>query len=173
MTESGWCRRLTELVMKENLKGGIVVVGVGHPLKGDDYVGSLVAKDLKRKIKAGPRIRIVDAEDSPENILSVLQDMKPSVVILVDSLEAGLEPGSIALTDLSETTYPFFGTHSMPLKVLLQATPEITKTVLVGIQPASYGIGEPLSKPVAAAEAEIVVELGNILESMRDWQVGS
>jgi hydrogenase 3 maturation protease len=167
MNEREWCGKLTELIMREDNTRGVVVIGLGHPLKGDDYVGSLVAKDLRRRIRGGPSIRVVDAEDSPENVLNVLQDMKPSLVVLVDSLEAGREPGSITLVDLSETTYPFFGTHSIPLKVLLQATPEIPKTVLLGIQPASYEIGEPLSKQVATAEAEVVLELGSILEKMR------
>jgi hydrogenase 3 maturation protease len=167
MGERAWCSKLTELIMQEDNARGVVVIGLGHPLKGDDYVGSLVAKDLRRRIKRGSNIRIVDAEDSPENVLNVLQELRPGLVVLVDSLEAGLEPGSISLMDLSETTYPFFGTHSIPLKVLLQAVPEISKIVLLGIEPASYDIGVPLSKEAANAEAEVVLELGNILEKMR------
>ncbi len=144
-----------------------MVIGLGHPLKGDDYVGSLVAKDLKKRIKNSSDILIVDAEDSPENVISVLNDNNPGLVVLIDAVEAGLEPGSVTLMDLSETTYPFFGSHSMPLKVLLQMGPEIPKTVLLGIQPSSYEIGEPLSREVAQAEAEIVMELGSLLQKMK------
>lgn len=167
ISERAWCSRLAELITREDNARGLVVIGLGHPLKGDDYVGSLVAKDLRRRIKGESNVHIVDAEDSPENVLNVLQELRPRLVVLVDSLEAGLEPGSIILMDLSETTYPFFGTHSIPLKVLLQAVPEIPKIVLLGIQPASYEIGVPLSKEVAAAKAEVVLELGNILQKMR------
>jgi hydrogenase maturation protease len=167
MSEKAWCGRLTELLTQEADGRGVVVIGLGHPLKGDDYVGSLVVKDLSERIKNRSGIDIVDAEDSPENILNVLNDRRPGLVVLIDSIEAGLEPGSITLMDLSETTYPFFGTHSMPLRVLLEMAPEIPKTVLLGIQPASYEIGEPLSSEVAQAEAEIVMELGSLFRKMK------
>jgi hydrogenase 3 maturation protease len=144
-----------------------VVIGLGHPLKGDDYVGSLVAKDLRKRIKSSAGVVIVDAEDSPENVINVLNDNNPGLVVLIDAVEAGLEPGSVTLRDLSETTYPFFGSHSLPLKVLLQMGPAIPKTVLLGIQPSSYQIGGPLSREVAQAEAEIVMELGSLLQKMR------
>ena len=167
MAESGWSNRLGDLIAREAGDGRVVLIGLGHPLKGDDYVGSLVAKDLRAKLKTGSRIVIVDAEDSPENMINVLTDIKPRLVVLIDSLEAGLEPGSVTLMDLSETTYPFFGTHSLPLKVLLEMAPEIHKTVLLGIQPGSYEIGEPLSREVAEAEAHVVMDLGDLLRKMK------
>ena len=144
-----------------------MVIGLGHPLKGDDYVGSLVAKDLKKRIKSSTGVVIIDAENSPENVISVVNQNSPGLVVLIDAVEAGLEPGSVTLMDLSDTTYPFFGSHSMPLKVLLQMGPEIPKTILLGVQPSSYEIGEPLSREVAQAEADIVMELGSLLQKMK------
>ncbi len=158
---------MTELLLHEEDERSVVVIGLGHPLKGDDYVGSLIAKDLRKRIRNRPGLIIVDAEDSPENVINVLYDIRPKIVVLIDSVQAGLEPGSITLMDLSETTYPFFGTHSVPLRVLLEMAPEIPKTVLLGVQPGSYEIGEPLSKEVAQAEAEIVMELGSLLQKTR------
>jgi hydrogenase 3 maturation protease len=167
MSKKAWSVQLTELIGQVNENRPIVIIGLGHPLKSDDYVGSLVVKDLKRKIKSGPRVRIVDAEDSPENVISILNDTRPRLVVLIDAVDSGLEPGSVTLLDLSDTTYPFFGTHSIPLKVLLAMAPEIPKTVLLGIQPASFETGAPLSREVAQAEAEIEMELEEILEKMK------
>lgn len=130
-------------------------------------MGSLVAKDLKKRIKSSTGVVIIDAENSPENVISVVNQNSPGLVVLIDAVEAGLEPGSVTLMDLSETTYPFFGSHSMPLKVLLQMGPEIPKTILLGVQPSSYEIGEPLSREVAQAEADIVMELGSLLQKMK------
>ncbi len=158
---------MTELLLAGVDERCVVVIGLGHPLKGDDYVGSLIAKDLRKRIKNSPDLVIVDAEDSPENVINVLNDTRPRLVVLIDSVQAGLEPGSITLMDLTDTTYPFFGTHSLPLRVLLEMAPEIPKTVLLGVQPVSYEIGEPLSKEVSQAEAEIVMELGSLLQKMR------
>jgi hydrogenase 3 maturation protease len=167
MSENRWRSRLTKLLARETGGRSVVVIGLGHPLKGDDYVGSLIAKDLRKRIRNTPGVVIVDAEDSPENVLRVLNQEKPRLVVLIDSVEAGLEPGSVTLMDLSDTTYPYFGSHNMPLKVLLEMSPEILKTVLLGVQPSSYGIGGPLSTEVAHAEAEIVIELGSIFEKMK------
>jgi hydrogenase 3 maturation protease len=166
-SQKAWCSQLTELFGQETDRRSIVVIGLGHPLKGDDYVGSLIAKDLRKRIKSSAGVLIVDAEDSPENVINVLNDNNPGLVVLIDAVEAGLEPGSIKLIDLSETTYPFFGSHSMPVRVLFEMGPEIPKTVLLGIQPSSYEIGEPLSREVAQAEAEIVMELGSLLQKMK------
>ena len=168
MTNRTWNDELAELLIQSNNQRAVVVIGLGHPLKGDDYVGSLIVKDLKKRIKNCPGIVLVDAEDSPENVLNVLNDTRPRLVVLIDSVESGLEPGAVTLMDLSETTYPFFGTHSAPLKVLLELAPEIPKTVLLGIQPASYEIGEPLSREVSTAEAEIVMELGGLLQKAKE-----
>ena len=167
MPEIGWRDRLSELLTRETGERGVVVIGLGHPLKGDDYVGSLIAQDLRRRIRNKSGVSVVDAEDSPENVIGVLSEKRPGLVVLIDSIEAGLEPGSVTLVDLSDTTYPYFGSHSIPLKVLLQMGPETPKTVLLGVQPASCEVGGPLSREVANAEADIVMELGTIFEKAK------
>jgi hydrogenase maturation protease len=96
-SQKAWCSRLTELLSQETDRRSIVVIGLGHPLKGDDYVGSLIAKDLRKRIKSSAVVLIVDAEGSPENVINVLNDNNPGLVVLIDAVEAGLEPGSISL----------------------------------------------------------------------------
>ena len=166
-SSESWRVRLAELMTRQNDGRCVVVVGIGHEFKGDDYVGSLVAKDLGRSRKAGRQVVIVDAESSPENITKVLDENRPRLLILIDAIDAGHPPGSISLMDISETTYPFFGTHSLPLRILLEMSPEIPKTVLLGIQSASHEFGMPLSSEVAMAESQIVMELGSLIEKLR------
>ncbi len=161
-----WSGRLSRLVKEEFSRGDIILVGVGHPLRADDYVGSLVAKDLTRKPGARSGVTIIDAENSPENILHILWNTKPRLVVVVDSIEAGLSPGSIVLVDLDQTTYPYFSTHNIPMKLLLEAAPGIRRTVLLGIQPASHEVGEPLSHEVENARSMVVRELLKLMEAV-------
>lgn len=167
--ESGrsWRIQLAELMTRQKDGRCTVIVGLGQQFKGDDYVGSQIAKDLRRTVKTRQQVVIVDAEGSPENITKLLEEHRPRLLILIDAIDAGLQPGSISLIDISESTYPFFGTHSLPLKVLLEMSPEIPKTVLLGIQPASYEFGVPLSSEVAMAETQVVMELGSLIEKLR------
>ena len=142
-------------------------------MRGDDYAGSLIAKDLLRKTKPGGTVTVIDAENFPENILRVLWNTKPRLVVIVDSIEAGLSPGSITLVDLDQTTYPYFSTHNIPMKVLFEAAPEIRRTVLLGIQPGSHEIGESLSEEVAIARTTIVREVRKIVaEARRENNIG-
>ena len=110
---------------------------------------------------------MIDAENSPESVLRVLWNTKPRLVVIVDSMEAGLAPGSITLVDLDQTTYPYFSTHNIPMKVLLEAAPGIPQTMLLGIQPTSHEIGEPLSKDAKIARSTIVRELRKIVAEVR------
>ena len=110
---------------------------------------------------------MIDAENSPESVLRVLWNTKPRLVVIVDSMEAGLAPGSITLVDLDQTTYPYFSTHNIPMKVLFEAAPEIRRTVLLGIQPGSHEIGEPLSEDVKIARSTIVREIRTIVAEVR------
>ncbi len=143
-----------------------VIIGIGHPLKSDDYVGSLIAKDLIKDPRTNERITIIDAENSPENVLHLLWERRPKLVMIIDSLETGLAPGTITLADLDDTTYPYFSTHNIPVRVLFETTPEIHRVVILGIQPGSREFGEPLSREVENARTMVVRELRSIVTLM-------
>ncbi len=167
-----WPGRLREVVKQETSQGSIVIVGVGHPLRADDYVGSLIAKDLAAASENKGRIRIVDAEDSPENLLRLIWSTNPKLVLIIDALDSGNPPGSVVLIDIRETSYPYFATHNIPMRILFHTAPEIPKTLLLGIQPASREIGEPLSVEVEKARMLVAKELQKILGSVSGLDTG-
>lgn len=169
--EDSWARKM-ELVLQRHESGGIVFLGIGHPLRSDDYVGSLIAKDLAGKDCSRGRVRIVDAENSPENVLGSISD-KASVLVIIDSVDAALPPGSIRFVDVNETTYRFFTSHNIPLAQMLQTGPEAPKALLLGIQPGTLGVGGRLSREVQNARATIVRELCRILKGLGDEPIGS
>lgn len=172
LREDEWPRNVERLVREGYNQGDVVVVGIGHPLKSDDYVGSLIAKDLLRKSCDRDTVMIVDAENSPENILYAIWNKKTSILLLIDSVDAGLPLGSIRLVELSETSYPFFTGHNIPLRLMLQPGPEAPRAVLLGVQPGSLGVGGVLSREVEEARATIVRELCRIFRGLGDEPIG-
>ncbi len=160
-----WPQRLAALV--ESCQDRAVIIGIGHPLKSDDYVGSLVAKDLVKDPGTSKNIMIIDAENSPENVLHLLWKKQSKLVIIIDSLETGLSPGTIILADLDNTTYPYFSTHNIPVRVLFETAPESHRIVILGVQPGSREFGEPLSREVENARRVVVRELRSLMTSMK------
>ncbi len=166
-----WRSRLEYLVAKTPVTQKIAIIGIGHPLKSDDYAGSLIAKDLEQKTSGG-RVVVVNAEHSPENVLGRLQENKLGLLILIDSLDLGESPGTIALFDLDEVTDSFFTTHNISMRQILDTLSPHPTTVLLGIQPRSLQVAGPLSGEVSHARMSIVKELGGIIDTLRRDQDG-
>jgi hydrogenase 3 maturation protease len=162
-----WPQELAKLLAAGYVTGPVVIVGLGHPLRSDDYVGSLIAKDLAKKTKDHGRVKVVDAENSPENVYHMVLRNEPGLIMFIDSVDVGLEPGSIILADLNETSYPFFTTHNLPLKMLMQSGPEAPRVVLLGIQPRTLEVGGPVSEEVEQARSIVIQELVRIVEELR------
>jgi len=57
------------------LRGRVVIMGIGNPLRGDDAVGSVVAGALRARLQAtsppadSGRVTVLDAEEIPESWL--------------------------------------------------------------------------------------------------------
>ena len=76
----------------------LVVMGIGNPLRGDDFVGVEVARRL-RKLVSRESVIIFECETVPENFLGKVEEAKPSHVLLVDAAAIGLEAGGVKLAD--------------------------------------------------------------------------
>jgi len=49
--------------LASQIQGNVVIMGIGNPCRGDDAAGSLVA----RQIRDAPGVRVIDAQDVPED----------------------------------------------------------------------------------------------------------
>ena len=77
------------------IQGKVVVMGIGNPCRGDDAAGSLAAQQISDE----PGVRVIDAQDVPENYLPQVVDDQPDTVVLIDSVDLDSAPGSVALLD--------------------------------------------------------------------------
>lgn len=131
----------------------VALIGIGHPLRGDDYVGSYVLKELvKLKVKfKRQNVHLFDAEDNVESIITEVIDSNPKHVIFIDSCEMNVEPGEVHLIPISGTSYPFFTTHGIPLKLLCERMLPQCEAWVLGVQPKQVEFSDTMSPEVSRA----------------------
>ena len=148
---SDWQAELTRLLQSFS-EDKIVLIGVGHPLRGDDYVGSHIVKELIKRVEPKPlNVDLFDAEDSVESVITKVTEAGPKCVIFIDSCEMSVEPGETHLISISETNYPFFTTHGIPLKVLAERLLPESEAWVLAIQPKQIEFSEKMSPKVSEA----------------------
>lgn len=129
---------------------------MGHPLRSDDHVGSYVVKTLIEEAKdilLG--IRLVDAEDNVEALITKIADLQPEHVVFIDACEMKGNPGQTQLISVTQTTYPFFTTHGIPLKLIAERLLPDSRVWILAIQPKNTDFGETLSAEVQCAADSI------------------
>jgi hydrogenase maturation protease len=140
------------------LKGSVVIVGVGNPLRGDDAVGTEVA----RRLQGSGSFTVLCCEAAPENFLGPIIKAHPDVILLIDAADLGAAPGTIRLLGSTEFPQSSFSTHNMSpagfLGFLKTQLPKV-ECLLLLVQPASCGFGEGLSPAAEQAAGEIAAAL--------------
>jgi len=132
------------------------LVGVGNPLRRDDGVGPWIIGALRADL-AGSAVRLVDAQDVPENFVpSIARDACRNVVF-VDAVSAAGPPGSVLFGPLAEFgEIESFSTHKLALSFSGKYLEPAGKNVfLLGIVPADLAFGTGFSAPVERAAAAV------------------
>jgi len=149
-TDANWQPRLREILASASSTARMALVGVGHPMRGDDFVGSFIVKVLMKRMRTD-EVVLFDAEDGIEWVVSKIAESNPKCLILLDACEMNASPGEVDLVSLAETNYPFFTTHGIPLKLLVSKLLPSVETWILAIQPGRMGLNEGLSPAVLAA----------------------
>jgi hydrogenase 3 maturation protease len=132
------------------------LVGVGNPLRRDDGVGPWIIGALRAGL-AGSPIRLVDAQDVPENFVPVIARDACRNVVFIDAVSAGGPPGSVVFGPLAEFgEIESFSTHKLALSFSAKyLEPAGKKVFLLGIVPADLAFGTGFSAPVGRAAAAV------------------
>ena len=149
-TDANWQPRFREMLVSTSPTARMALVGVGHPMRGDDFVGSFIVKALMKRMRMD-EVVLFDAEDGIEWVISKIAESNPKRLILLDACEMNASPGEVALIPLDETNYPFFTTHGIPLKLLVSKLLPFVETWVLAIQPGRMGLDEGLSPAILAA----------------------
>lgn len=137
----------------------MAVVGIGQVLCGDDGLGPAVVRLLQQSVPHDECLLIVDAGHAPENVLGVIIQFRPDLVLFVDAIRMESNPGQIAILDGSVAGGSGGSTHTIPLGLLSTFITNETNalTYIVGIQPATVGFGEDIT-PIVSVAIELVVD---------------
>ena len=140
------------------LKQPTCLVCVGNLLRHDDGVGPWIAGAV-REAAAGSDVRVLDAQDVPENFVPAVARDDCHNVVFIDAVAAAGPPGTLVfgpLADFAEA--PSLSTHRLALALSAKVLESAGKKVLLlGIVPADLSFGEGLTPEVA-----------RVAESLRD-----
>jgi len=145
-----------------------MIIGVGNRLAQDDGVGSFLAEELSLLVG---KDRVIDAGLMIENYIFSLEKTTPDVVIVIDSVEFGKEPGAIGIFSLDEFRGVAISSHSLSLSQLkgIFEIMGIKEIIVIGIQPQKLQAGEGLSPRVMRAKENLKRTLVSL---MRGEEIG-
>jgi hydrogenase 3 maturation protease len=144
----------------------VAVMGVGNVLRGDDGVGSKVARDLSNF--NSERLLAVDCGDAPDAFVPEVVSFRPSHVIVVDAADFGGDPGAVRFLSSEDTkdTSGFISTHELPLSLavgMLRLEGGFDVAML-GIQVGQIVLGSEMSPQVRSSAERLV---GTLLDALR------
>jgi len=139
-----------------NLRGRVLIVGIGNPQRGDDYVGSYIAKYLEGKLS----IPVIDCEDRPERFLDKITKERADTVIIIDSIQMNEAAGSFAFFSEDNFYQEGLFTHETNLALIIKYLKEAVSSqiIIIGIQPEKTQYGESMSKKVKET-ADLFLEI--------------
>jgi hydrogenase maturation protease len=155
----------------------VLVVGIGHPDRGDDAVGWLVAERLRDRLADLPDVQVVRSSADPAALLTQAAWNEAHHVVLVDAVVTGAPPGTVEVRG-GEQPLPSprsSGTHDLGLAATLQIAKALGRVppdlTIVGVEGARFGIGDLPSPAVIAAAERVAVALDAEVRAMEARQL--
>jgi len=142
----------------------VVIVGIGNPLRRDDFVGMKIVENLRNKVSRS--VYLVECESVPESFIGPIVNFKPTHVLVIDAALLGLEPGAFRLVDLSRMTEtPAISTHTLPIRIFCEFIKQTSgaKVALLAVQPKDASFGEGLTIEVKEAAERLTNILLRVL----------
>lgn len=135
------------------------MIGIGNALRSDDAAGLEVARLLEGSLPES--VELLQREGEPTSLIDSWEGA--GAVWVVDAVSSGAEPGTIHRHDATEqelpaalfrtSTHHFGLAEAVELARALGRLPE--RTVVYGIEGASFRTGETLSPEVEATAARV------------------
>lgn len=141
-------KTLNHLIKDNNKKK--LFVGIGNILKSDDGIGVFISNNIKES----KSVQKLTVEVSIENYLGKINSLNPDVLILVDCLDFGKQPGYSEILPAEQVKDFTLNTHNISLKKIS----ELFKmpVFILGIQPKSIDFGEAISEIVKETAQNIL-----------------
>lgn len=128
------------------LKGKVVILGIGNPLRGDDGFGPFLIELIRDKVSAV----CIDAGAAPENYIGKIIKETPDTVLIVDAVHLGLPAGEFQILEKSGILKSGLTTHDLSPRMFMDQLEQGVRAriYMLGVQPQSVRLGEEMSGPV-------------------------
>ena len=142
-----------------------MILGIGNPLRGDDFLGSLIARELEELFPENNDIKVLDGGTVPENFTRLVKKENPSQIILIDAARMGKPAGYIKIIKKEEISQYNLSTHAMPLSFLIRYLEHSTEAdiLLIGIQPQETEMVEAVTDDVKRSIEYLIKLLQRLL----------
>jgi hydrogenase 3 maturation protease len=143
---------LNKLLSNKNKK--ILFVGIGNLLRMDDGVGVFISSNINNRLN----VSSLTVEVSLENYIGKINSLDPDILVLIDTVDMRMAPGSYKILPVSLVHDLTFNTHNISLKRLSEFFK--MPVFVLGIQPGNIDFGENMSYLVRE-EAEKIINIIN------------
>lgn len=133
-------------ILKSYKRSETTFLCIGNPIMSDDGIGCYIFNNLSNL----NGIKLINAENVPENYVSKIIKLKPKLLIGIDAVEFSSHPGEIKLFNEEEILNFSSSTHSISLKMIIDRIREELDFSfhLVGIQPKNIMLSNDFSEEV-------------------------
>ena len=134
-----------------------ILMGIGNILRGDDGIGSIIAKNFNDDDWLS-----IDCGIAPENFTTIVSKNKPNLVVLIDVAAMDIKAGEFRIIDPEKISEMQLTTHSIPLSFLISYFKNYTrKIIFIGIQPKIIEYSTTVSPEIIKSAEEIKTILKN------------
>lgn len=149
----------------------LLLIGIGNEFKGDDGLGPLVAREMKRR--SLPGVEIVEESGEGTSLMQAWEGARQ--VMIVDAVSSGQIPGTLHWFDVATTPLPrkFFhsSSHTFGLAEAIELARELhtlPQAMLVyGIEGEAFEAGVGLSERVVQSVPELLRIMEQALKTRR------
>jgi hydrogenase maturation protease len=146
---------------------GVLVVGFGNDLRGDDGVGPRVAELLASGDLLPGATIVARHQLAPELAAEVIA---ARLVVLIDARQDGGRPGDVRIERVVRSGRPV-GSHAVDVSAVVDLTERVygyaPPVVVVSVSAAQFDLGTGLSDVVASSLPRIVDAVISVVETNR------
>ncbi len=135
----------------------ILIIGIGNYLRSDDGVAPRIVEQLKPSGK----VQVLNVETNIERYIEPIQNSKADVLLFIDCVHFGKEPGYAAVIPIDEVKDSTFHSHNISLNRIKDFFS--MPAYVLGIEPATIEVSETLSPKVHETAVRITQMLSELI----------
>ncbi len=150
-----------------NSSNDIAIIGLGNTLRRDDGIGIHLLAILEDRLKEA-NVKFLNFGIASFGLINYITDFKK--VLLIDAMDAGLEPASLKIFRPNEASYQIkdnkLSSHELSLPDLLSLCSTLkvpTDVHIAGVQVKDTSYGLEMTKELEKSKGHIAEEIRNFL----------